>query len=203
MSTIYQLDWDISHKSPDLLHDAKVVPFPKWEESIVLSAITPCILPSLVEFDAFFFHLMGELDYPYNNLSWPIMSKRMLNVLLSVGSFSHKVIPTVMVNCQGRITADKKIERSGEKNYDFVAVQLLEHHPFFDAENSIYTPHPRMAHRVKYIDKLAVNLPDQVPPLFRLAAYPMALFVSSQAKDALESAQIKGVKFIPLDEFST
>lgn len=203
MPIIYQLDWNISHKSPDLSHDAKIVPFFKWEESVVLSAVTPYVFPSSIEFDAFFFHLIGKLDYPFNNLNWPIMSKRMLQVLLDVGNFAHRVIPLTMINCEGKVTPDKKITHSGEKNYDFVAVQLLEHHNFFNAENSIYTPHPRLPQRAKKIEKLAVALPDLLPPLFRLSVYPPALFLSEDAKESLETAGITGVEFIHLNEFKT
>lgn len=200
---IYQLEWNTSHKSPDLRFDAKVVEFPNWQETMTLSAKTPYELPATVEVMSFFFHLLGKLDYPYNDLSWPIMSKRMLQVLLDVGPFAHKITPLVMINCAAIVTPDKKIVRSGERNEDFVAVQLLEHQDFFDAENSVYTPHPRLPHRAKEIDKLVLTLPDQIPPIFRLSAYPPALFISEDAKVALKSAGVQGMQAIPSHAFNT
>jgi hypothetical protein len=133
-------------------------------------------------------------DFPYNREGWPIMSKRMLEVLLSVREFPHQVIPIVMLSDH----AD-----SDEKNYEFVAVQLLEHQDVFDWEQSVYKPHPEKPNRFKSgsLEKLVLEEPPGgLPPLFRIATTPLRnlLYVSAEGRTALETAGIRGVNFIEL-----
>jgi hypothetical protein len=133
-------------------------------------------------------------DYPYNREGWPIMSKRMLEALLSVREFPHQVIPIVMLSDH----AD-----SDEKNYEFVAVQLLEHQNVFDWEKSIYEPHSEKLNRFKFgsLEKLVLkDPPGGLPPLFRIATTPLQtdLYVSAEGRTALEAIGIRGVNFVPL-----
>jgi hypothetical protein len=73
---------------------------------------------------------------------------------------------------------------------------------FFDWENSVYEPHPRLPNRVYSIDKLVLKRTnDNYSPLFRLSAYPSKLFVSGKARMALEHAGIKGVVFEEIENY--
>ncbi len=78
----------------------------------------------------------------------------MLDVLLSVGSFPHRVIPLVMVDCE---VIGRGGKRSEKEDHRFVVVQLLEHLDIFDWEKSIYKPHPRLPNRVYSIDTLVLK----------------------------------------------
>jgi hypothetical protein len=131
-------------------------------------------------------------NYPHNRQGWPIMSKRMLEVLLSVQEFPHQVIPIAMLSDH----AD-----SDEKNYEFVAVQLLEHQDVFDWEKSVYERDPELPNCIESLEKLVLKETNGgFPPLFRIATVPLRtrLYVSLEGKAALEAAGIRGVNFVPL-----
>jgi hypothetical protein len=214
----YELDHDISHLVGDLEYDAWLVEFPGWEEIdtgfwepqiITLNGdegvlireksadglwhATQFSLPERIEFDCDGTRLQVS-DYPYIKQGWPIMSKRMLNVLLSVREFSYQAIPVVM--------KDIFVPPKFEENHDFVVVQLLENQDIFDWEKSIYERDPDRPNRIKSIslEKLVLREPSQgFPPLFRLSnVIRSQLFISAESRSALEAAGIRGVKFVEL-----
>ena len=140
------------------------------------------------------------IDYLYTEPMLPIMSKRMLSVLESVGDFPHQIIPTAIEDTQSMAGADGKFRRSGKVNTDYVAVQLLEQLDIFDRENSIYEPGIFNPNDVGDIDKLVLKIPESgLPPIFRIANYSIVLYVSPEAKTALEEAGITGIRFVPID----
>ena len=186
----YILNWDSSH-FVDLDADAWLVKFSGYE-NIQLALLKEYNLPEKIEFDAIF-DVIQRSDFPINDVGWSIMSQKMLDILLSIGSFPHRVIPLVMVDCE---VIGRGGKRSEKEDHRFVAVQLLEHLDIFDWEKSIYKPHPRLPNRVYSIDTLVLKKPqDNCRPLFRLSAYPSKLFVSGKARMALEQAGIRGVVF--------
>jgi hypothetical protein len=193
-------------------HDAWLTHFPGRENyseyenfSSFFWEPQPLNFPERIEFECMgSFLLVNDpklkrvTDYPSNRENWPIMSKRMLNALLSVGNFPHQEIPIVMI--------DSAVEGSKEfdENHDFVAIQLLEHLDIFDWEKSIYKRHPRIENCVKFgtLEKLALEFPiTGYPPLFRVTTLPTYLFVSGQGRLALEQALIKGVRLVDLEYF--
>lgn len=100
--TIHQV-YEISRNFDDREHykegergqwDAYLVKFPGSKEVRFWSA-QPLNLPEPVEFDAQT-DVLGSIDYFAAAPTWPVMSKRMLDVLLSVGEFPHQVIPLVL-----------------------------------------------------------------------------------------------------------
>jgi hypothetical protein len=54
----------------------------------------PYEVPEPVDWVGFLDERLHQTDYLYNDLRWPLISKRMLYVLRSVGEFPHKVIST-------------------------------------------------------------------------------------------------------------
>jgi hypothetical protein len=88
-------------------------------------------------------------------------------------------------------------------NFDnYVAVQLLEESHYFDFERSEYEPSSIIPFRVGSVDKYVLNEPPGgFPPLFRLAVTPSQLFISSEAREALKEAGIRGTAYYPLDGF--
>jgi hypothetical protein len=147
---------------------------------------------------------LPKTDFPNNSPDLPLMSRRMLEVLCSVGDFPHKAIATRIF--------DYDLEREIEPyltqedlapelcNENYVAVQLLEHSNFADLERTIFRKHPA------FPDDFLVDLlvlkepPDRFPPLFRVLEDPIHLFVSPRAKIALEEAGIKGINYFAWDE---
>jgi hypothetical protein len=163
----------------------------------------PYEVPEPVDWVGFLDERIHHTDYLYNDLGWPLISKRMLYILRSVGEFPHKVISTRIYdygfqdqgrnNYEGRTTPP-----AGEFNEDYVGLQTLEHVDGIDYEHSELRPRLN-PNRQPLITNLILKEPVcGFPPIFRLnrAGEDILLFVSSAAKEALEEAGIKGLSFI-------
>jgi hypothetical protein len=142
---------------------------------------------------------LSDTDYPYANVSWPIMSKRMLNTLLSIREFPHRTWDVPFVGFPDNAPEGLLREglRDGVRHDDkFVAIQLLEQLDIFDWENSVYEMDSMFPEEVDRIRKLVLKVPEEgLPPIFRLKVYPI-LYVSPEGRAALESADVKGVRFV-------
>jgi hypothetical protein len=144
--------------------------------------------------------ILKDTDYPFCDVRWPIMSKRMLNVLLTVREFPHRTWDIPFVGFPDN-TPDELLERgiAGGVRHDneFVAVQLLEQLDIFDWENSVYRMHSIFPDEIDRIRKLVLKIPENgLPPIFRLKVDSVPLYVSPEGRAALETANIKGIRFI-------
>lgn len=201
---VYELDQNFDYREhykegERSLHDAYLIEFPgsgdvDFGEPAVLN------VPEPVEFDAQA-DVLGNIDYLLPDADWPIMTRRMLDVLLSVRDFPHQVIPLVMHEIPV-LSEDVEMEggpyiRTGKVNHDYVAVQLLEMLDVFDWENSVYELHPRVPKRLGTSPKKMV-LKEPIggfPPIFRTKPLESRLYVSAEARAALEAAEIRGLRF--------
>jgi hypothetical protein len=142
---------------------------------------------------------LSDTDYPYCSVSWPIMSKRMLNVLLSVKDFPHRTWDVPFVGFPDNAPEGLLVQelRDGVHHDEFVAVQLLEQLDIFDRENSEYKMHNVFPDEIGRIRKLVLRVPEEgLPPIFRLKVNPVPLHVSPEGRAALEAAHIKGIRFV-------
>jgi hypothetical protein len=143
---------------------------------------------------------LSDTDYPFCDVRWPIMSKRMLNILLTVKDFPHRTWDIPFVGFPDK-TSDELLEKglSGGIRHDneFVVIQLLEQLDIFDWENSVYKESNILPGAVNSIRKLVLHVPkDGLPPIFRLKVNSIPLFVSPECREALEAANIKGIRFV-------
>ena len=126
---------------------------------------------------------LSWLDYPRVDPDYPIVSKKMLDTLLSVDEFSYVVKPLIIYDC-----------KLGKTMEDFVFLHLLEQLDILDKENSLYYGKLKIAP-----SQAALKEPrGGYPPLFRVKGAGLKWFVSEEAKEALEEADIKGLRFVPL-----
>jgi hypothetical protein len=141
-------------------------------------------------------------DYPYidqvNN--WPIMSKRMVEAILSAGDVSHQTIPLIFKSEEEVERADVFGDIIPTLNHDYVLFQTLELLDVFDKERSIYTPEPcDLWPGVVYIRNVleaVLKEPENgFPPIFRVKGASIPIYVSAKAKNALEEAGIQGLQF--------
>ena len=143
---------------------------------------------------------LSDTDYPYCSVSWPIMSKRMLNTLLAVKEFPHRTWDVPFVGFPDNAPEGMLIQelRDGVRHDDeFVAVQLLEQLDIFDWENSVYEMDSMFPDEISRIRKLVLKVPEEgLPPIFRLKVNPVPLHVSPEGRAALEAANIKGIRFV-------
>ena len=145
-------------------------------------------LPDRIVFNTSY-DILSEMELIHNNAGWPIVSKKMLNTLLKIGEFPHQSIPLIMV--------DKE-----HQNNDFIALQLLEHLDAFDWDRSSYNRCFDDEDTLMELDKLVLKQTQNgFPPIFRVKTIPNRLFVSAEARTALENADIRGLEFISLGDF--
>jgi hypothetical protein len=196
---IHRKRWE-GFSQPDVEWDANLIDFSGWEYLRVEFWKPKPIkaLPKRIEFDAGYEDLQ-LMDYLHNNVQWPILSQQMLHVLLSLGKFSYQAIPLVMVD---DVLDWDTMEPTGRESHDYIALQLLEHQDLFDWENSVYEHNPNKPNPFNSLQTLVLKTPETgFPPIFRIPTLPRRLFVSAQARAALETAALQGLKFIPLSEF--
>jgi hypothetical protein len=147
--------------------------------------------------------LPHQTDFLNNDLLWPIVSKRMLYVLLSVGNFPHKAIPVKIFDYSLRNELNNYLNREELPpeicNQDYVALQLLERTDAIDFEHSEFEEPIPNSIVPPQITWLILKEPKKgFPPIFRSDKKNTTfLYVSSVAKDALEEAGIRGLEFIP------
>lgn len=146
------------------------------------------------------------IDYPYPLQDYGVMSKRMLEVLLSVKPFPHQILPVVIKDW---------VEQSGDvanipDNDDFVGVQLTEYVNVFDYKHSVYTKQTYTEPRyneitreeewfVTDVEEFRFLMPQEgLPPIFRIKESPVDLFISDEARQALKKAGITGTRYVSL-----
>jgi hypothetical protein len=201
-------DYDaITHKPTD----------PERSEALSWGGMTSTILypgSEPINFVGFLDRLPHQTDFLSTDGFGPIISKRMLYVLNSLGDFPHKAISTRIYDYRFQDQGDDSYGRHdyegpaiaprGEFNEDYVSLQLLEHVDGIDYEHSEFelNPDPEnlLPDLVLQPDIIDLVLKEPVggfPPIFRLnrAGERVLLFVSPTAKEALEEAGIKGLRF--------
>jgi hypothetical protein len=201
----YRLHRDIDYLGKDEATEegAWLSNYPKYSgvNSLVLNY--PSGLPERIEFEAIG-SLLAKTDYPLTDVRWPIMSKRMLDTLLSVGSFPHRAYPVVMLDIVEAYNPKlKKYVSPRTENHNYVAIHLTEYLDAFDFENSIYErdeDKPELILRTS-VKWLALREPETgFPPLFTVKPASTKLFVSAEARAALESNDIQGIEFLHVED---
>jgi hypothetical protein len=205
----YRLSWGFDHLDfGDAENDVNIEQFEGWRETSWLMKTTPYNLPDQVVFFTNF-ELLACTDFPVNDVNWPIMSRRMYYVLQSLGNFPHQVIPIAMVHDRfsDLNNPPELFLEDGQPNPeltnfdDYVAIQLLEESDYFDFDDSVYIRHKKNPQEIHTVETYVLNRPSQgFPPIFRLRAYPRNIFISAEARQALEEAGIRGPAYFTLDD---
>jgi hypothetical protein len=133
--------------------------------------------------------LLSKTDFPHieYTCSWPIMSRRMVEVLLSVRDFPHQIIPITVTDFLGDTV-----------ECDYVILHLSQLSDVMDMKESIYIKKQSRIDPsqtiIGSIKKLRLKEPEGgFPPIFRVKWHEVSLYVSSEAKAALEAAGIQGL----------
>jgi hypothetical protein len=199
----FLLEWDLTDLGDEDFF-AYLVEFAGHEDIVQLAQMKQYQFPDHVFFSGNF-HKLKRLDYPYNNVQWPLMSTAMVCVLKKLGQFAFRKIPVTILD--DTVLESELFRTSGEPDPKytlerFSGIQIMDHLDAFDWNQSIYK-------RSKYVDSLAMDIsklvlkaiPSGFPPIFRLSACPTLLFVSAEARSALEDANISGVTFRAINDY--
>lgn len=197
------MNWEVDHlKDED--YDASLIPFPSWENSLILIPRPSVRLPQQVYFRANL-KTLETLDFPYNDVRWPLFSKRFLSALLKAGPFPHRLINIVMLD--DRLSEGEHFNANGELipatcSTEFCALELTPLAGLFDFDNSVYDPDEIFPEDIGSIDRLVLlELPGGYPSLFRIVEYPTLLFLSPMAQKEMKAACVRGFTLTPLAEY--
>jgi hypothetical protein len=202
----YELMHETETINEDLGYHAQVVPFEGFEQvSIAMSDPSETVhFPNPVEFQGLL-STVRQTDFPVIHEGWPVMSKRMVEVLESVGSFPHRVIPVRILDGDiGRSLAEgnRRFDEQGNFKPEFytdnyVLLQLAEHLDAMDLERSVYSRYHSKANMVSGLRKpFFKDIGREYPPIFRPLHSPTDLFITKKAKQALEASGIQGFRLV-------
>ncbi|MBI9064673.1 MAG: hypothetical protein JEZ14_21995 [Marinilabiliaceae bacterium] len=196
MEKVYKLSWDLSH-SGDPEKDAFHLPFKNENEfGVDIISLREFELPEQIYFQANF-NLIPKYDYPLTSLEVPVVSKRILEILNSLGDFSFRLIPVIMIDdtyFSELFDANNRLNSNVPVNTSYSIIQIMSYTEVFDYENSIFEEDFILP--VGHIDKLVLKKPQNgFPPIFRIQEKASEIFISKEAKEALELANIKGCVF--------
>lgn len=196
----YELIPDPTHLG-DVEYEAALVRFRGWDLCAGLIPKEELSLPDPVYFEADL-ATVESVDFPINDVCWPIVSTRLLSALKEAGDFSYRSIPVVLI--ERAVAEDERFDeqgrpQSGVAREGFSAIQISEFSDAFDWDRSRYEADDELPDEVYRIQRLVLKA-GPLPPLFRLAARPRPLMVSAEGRAALERAGVRGVSFVPLSQ---
>ncbi len=151
------------------------------------------------------FATLEVTDYPANDLRWPIMSRKMLDTLLSVGEFAHKLIPVVMLDDTCMDAGDiieGELKPNVPINTDYYAVEIPEFTDTIDLPRSEYIPRKRFPNKIGNVIKLAYK-DMELPPFFVMRELLAHHFISTSAYEALQKNGIEGIEYLRGDTLSS
>ncbi len=199
-SSAYILNWNLSSIKNNN-YDAELIKFDGWREFLRLCTNEHQLLPDTVTFETNF-NVLSKTDFPYNDVGWPIMSKYMLDSLRSIRYFPIKEIKTLMLDHSISKHDHKFSAREEIVNESFISVYLIEKLDVFDRSRSLYECDSDFPEDIIWINKLVLkDIDTGYPPLFRIPEYPTLLFISYEARIALETCRVQGVQFDNIEDF--
>ncbi|BDC98837.1 imm11 family protein [Persicobacter psychrovividus] len=200
MEKVYKLKWDLDH-SGDSEKDAFHFTFKNdIEFGADIISTRYFELPDEIYFQANF-SIINEYDYLLNSLMAPVMSNRMLEIITCLGDTNIRVIPVIMISDLYPVKSIdvNRIKKSDNLvNFNFRIIQIMTYTDVFDYGNSEYDNDFILP--VGNIHKLVLRKPlIGFPPIFRIKEKASEIFISQITKEALETANIKGCIFEPVE----
>jgi hypothetical protein len=193
--TSFGLDWDV---------DLELVEYPGYDSSQIFSP-KPFRHPDPILLQGYP-PVVRHIDYPYMRIGWPVMSRRMYEVLLQVGSIAHRCIPIAVVD--SRLPAHAWRDSRGKLLEsvligDYVLLQLTEPQTVFDRNKSVFQPNPAFPDWLGDVDEYVFESSvGSLPPFFNLAGEFTRFFVSREAREALREAGIAGSAYVSLEGYA-
>lgn len=199
----YSLDWELDHFENYQLD---------WQHDLVCqfyAGLSRSAIFDIERFETFgpliytgYPDIVRQIDYPFTNNGWPVMSRRMYNTLLAAGSFPHRALPVAVIDCRVPNSewydSQRKL-REEITDRNFVAIQLTELLDIFDWQNAKYTVDEEQPDLIVDVEEYLFKLPETgLPPLFRIKGDTTPLFISALARKILKDANMSGPRYISL-----
>jgi hypothetical protein len=205
MTKVYKLLHEYEHLV-DMDFDATSEPFENKDTiGYDMMNIIPFDMPNKIYLRANFNVVPNNTDYPITDLTFPIFSKNVLDLLNRIQKIEIASFPTIMIDDKfSDDYLDQNRDVHSELNLDasFFAIQFLELSNVFDYTNSLFKPMRSNPELPGIIKKLVLKEPENgFPPLFKIEESLSSIFVSQEAKEALELHSIKGCIFEEIEVF--
>jgi hypothetical protein len=189
-TTAFRLMWELEHlQSLDVETDLEIKT-KEWEYEMTVPIIPKLRndLPKPVIFESKHTQI-ARIDFPISHSSWPIVSERMLDVLIGIGLNDYETIPMEVLGSSCK----------------FYCIHLLNHLDIFDWSASEFLERSFLDENVAVgVSKYVIKTPKSgFPPIFRLKASPATLFVSHFARNELKKNGIFGPRYLQLDNFDS
>jgi len=204
-SQIWELQWSVEHLPPEAPDDAHLEP-PLQDGENDFWHIDPLTGPfrTPLVFGAAFV-AVDVTDYPYNNLNWPLVTAPLLEALEVEGHPSITPFPVRLIDVELREADDPRWNASSAEEAvnwalaqpDLVRddVSVLHVAPLagvLDLSASRYHPFADGV-GIRSVDTFVFRAPaGGFPPVFRVAEFPLPLFITAQARTRLNEAGIRG-----------
>ncbi|WP_028973392.1 hypothetical protein [Spirochaeta cellobiosiphila] len=148
------------------------------------------------------FNSVGTLDYISNDLRLPVFSKKMIDFLISLGSFEYEIIPCEIFDFSlphEDVFEDRSkwtFKPGIEVNRDYYAFRLLDNYLEMDYDKSEYELLGDEDDSILTLTNLVLKQNEaSIAPIFRIKEMRRALLVTNSVKEELESAGFKGLIF--------
>lgn len=224
---IYQLQNDLTQVAGGDQWAAELIRFPDWENTRFTNPELDYShsAPDPVEFVGNLARLQ-QMDFPYlDQAELPLMSMRMLMVLLSVSEFTYRLYPARVYDTSVRARLLEDHERTSMQITDpmlytdkFFLVQLLTWTDVLDRENTVLVQSEFNARgkriaitgiRANERESLYLNTDqierltltrqeEQLPGMFRIKGLSTRLLCTDRAKQACQTAGLVGLDFWPI-----
>jgi hypothetical protein len=216
---IYTLGHDLSHRSTFLSPgesqwDARLIYFEGHQN---VGFENPAMdftdkLPSVIEFVGNL-EVMKWSDFPYTNRPYLVMSKKMLDVLLSIQPFKYRIYPTLIYSYEidelvryafDGTRTDYHVEDPALFTDKFVIMQLAGTIDVLDEDKTIIEGQTARESERWFLSKYDVehyefNAEEKdLPPVFAAPRTPY--FFTEAAVRALEANNIRGAEFRPIPQ---
>jgi hypothetical protein len=218
---IYTIDYDLSHRSSPMRRgeknwDAEMIYFDGHQNA---GFSNPAIdytgrVPLVIEFVGNL-EVMAWSDFPYISCGYLLISKKMLDVLLSIQSFKYRLYPTLIYSYEiedlvrysfDGTRTDYQVDDPSLFTDKFIIMQLAEALDVLDEDRTIirgrtvreadkwYLPHSD-------VQNYAFTKEEKdLPPVFTTPK--TKYFFTEAAVRALEANNIRGVEFHPIPQKS-
>ena len=191
MQTLFVFRPSVDHLDNEVAYDIVLDNFPDS------NSITPYLTSKKIELDkdlVFTFRTkldnVEERDFLHSNVGWPIVSKRLYDILLET--------ETPHIKFDVKITS-----KNNQDSNNYYALQILPEEDMIILEDSSYEEDTIFPGEILYFNKVVFNkFGIANKPIFRPKELNSYLIINRELKSLLEQANIQGIQIIDVDKFN-
>jgi len=200
---LYKLNWDFTH-SGDNEFDATHHPFFESENTIHYlmnperHELSKVKNPILFQAD---FSIISKYDYLTNSLRIPILSERVIEIIISKNKID--LFDIIMVDdtyMEERFDANKNLRPEVPTINEFKTFRFRQTENYINLDQSEYRPLRSNPNAPGKINKLILNIPTEgFKPIFRTKWIPSSIILTEELKTEFEDKEIKGFMYEELN----